>query len=502
VVGLGSEGASDAAISREVGIARATVARILNRPRKRAQVVRSGDEFSLAEMSAHLEPPRDTALSSTMWTVPQIRAARDAQLRGEFEQPAKMAAMMRTDDALFVARDNRLAPQRCVGVTIQPAGDGPQETAKRYAAEAEALYGTDGVAIAPGSIADVNGDLADHGIAIGYLTPQVREDGSRVDLYFDHWPMEAVRFESWTGRLMTRVETMPTEGSRFQSRMLLDVPINHGDGRWVVFANHSTKPWRQSAALLPASLVWARHAHGVIDWVKASGAHGNAKVVGEMPADMLIRGKEGDLTKEAQDFMALLRAVASKDAPVGLKPAGAGLDYLVNSSNAWQVWKELIMNAEKAAARIYLGTDGVLGSQGGAPGVDISQLFGVATTKVQGDLTTIERGFHSGVLVPWCAINFGDSRLAPRRVYDMPDADSAAARKEYAEASAAFWADIERHRTLGFELTQDYVNELAKRYGVRAPTLGEMPAPPAPPGASEPSKDDPDEDEEDEDEET
>ena len=48
-------------------------------------------------------------------------------------------------------------------------------------------------------------------------------------------------------------------------------------------------------------------------------------------------------------------------------------------------------------------------SQGGGPGIDIATLLGVSTVKVQGDLEALQRGFRTGVLEPWCAINFGDS---------------------------------------------------------------------------------------------
>jgi phage gp29-like protein len=437
-------------------------------PRKRAQKSRQSAEFPVGRLMSEIEPPRNTAGSSAYtWTIDQIRAARDAQLRGDFARPAQMAASMRTDDALFTAYDNRLAPQRCIDVAIVPSPTGPQEKARMIAGEAEALFGRDGIALPHGVIADINGDIANHGLAVAICHYQPRDDGSRVDVFVDHWPIEFVRWDPISRQLVTKVEV--AAGSRY------DVPITHGDGRWAVFANHSSRPWQQGACILSAALIWARHAHGVRDWARGSTSHGNAKVIGEMPEGMPIRKHDGTLTQEAEDFMTLLRAVASLESPVGLRPAGAKTDYVTNTSNALQVWHELVTNAEKAAARVYLGTDGTLGAQGGAPGVDIATLFGVATTKVQGDLRCIERGLLTGVIEPWCAINWGDSSLAPSRRYMMPDADADAVRRQYAGAAAAFHEDVRLHRENGFELTQDVVNELAERYGVRPPTIGELP---------------------------
>jgi hypothetical protein len=135
------------------------------------------------------------------------------------------------------------------------------------------------------------------------------------------------------------------------------------------------------------------------------------------------------------------------------------------------VWHELVLNAEKAAARIYLGTDGTLGAQGGAPGVDITALFGVATTKVQGDFQCIERALLTGLIEPWCALNFGDSTLAPTRRYLLPDPDEDARRASVGTRRSAFFADIKASRDNGFEITQAYVEATAKAYDVDAPLL-------------------------------
>lgn len=442
---------------------------VMGAPSKRARKIRNASEFNSAKLQAQLTPPKQN-VGAVAWTLTEIFSARDAQMRGQFRMAARLAEAMRTDDALAVAYENRLAPQRCIPVQLKSAKGARGESVKN---EAEALFGEAGVGIHPDTKADINGCFVNHGVAFGVNVWTPREDGTRVDVEHRYWPIEFVRWDSYKQCYVTQTE----EGQEEE--------IVHGDGRWVVYKKHEHEPWKQEAAILPAAAVWARHAFAARDWAKGSVAHGNAKVVGEMPEGVPLQDADGNLTSEAAAMLALVQAVASADSPAGIRPAGAKIDYLTNNSTAWQVWAELIANAEKAAARIYLGTDGVLGSQGGAPGVDIQALFGVATTRVQGDLGCIERALLTGVIEPWTAINFGDSALAPQYQYQIPDADEDAQRASFATRNQAFLADIKAAKDAGLALTDEYIEALAEKHGV--PALKLAPAPAAPAAAPAPA---------------
>lgn len=432
-------------------------------PSKRARKVRSDKEFGAAVLAAQLRPPKGSVAIHS-WSLSDIYSARQEQMIGRFKRASRLAESMRTDDALFVARTNRLAPQRCTKVELV-AAKGARGAS--IAAEAEALFGADGIGVRPETLVDIHGTLVDHGVAFGYATPITRPDGSRVDYMLEAWPIEHVRWDSIARAFKTLVDGGPEE------------TITHGDGRWIVFRQQEIEPFK-NGAILSACLVWARHAFANRDWAKASTAHGNAKVVGEMPLGVKLQEADGGLTTEAAAFLELLKAMANGDVPVGIRPAGSKTDYVVNSSNAWQIWKELSENAEKAAARVYLGTDGMLGAQGGAPGVDIVSLFGVASTLVQGDFGALERGLLTGLIEPWTAINFGDSSLAPKRVYLLPDEDADAARDSIAKRRQAFYADVKAAKESGFAITPDFVAMLAKEYDIEAPPLAALaPSPPA-----------------------
>ncbi len=441
---------------------------------KRARKVRSESEFDVAKLKAAFAVPRGSGVPLTSWLLADIFGARDDQLRGQFLRPARLAESMRTDDALAPALENRLAPQRCIPVEVVPAGGA---RGLSVATEAEALFGESGIAISADTSASVHACLVTHDIAFAQVTPVPRKDGTRIDYTASAWPIEHVRWDVTDRCFKTRVDPMTGEAATSG-----EIPIVHGDGRWIIFQRFEIDPFKH-ASLLAAALVWARHAYGIRDWAKSSVAHGNVKMIGEMAAGVPLQDANGE-TPDATALIALMRAMVSDDSPVGIRPAGSKTEFMANSSNAWQVFDELVKNAESAAARIYLGTDAVMGSKGGAPGVDVQAMFGVAATKVQGDLECISRGWQTGLIEPWAALNFGDSSLAPTRRYMLPDADADAEVASRGTRHTAFFDHIDRAKQSGFAVDQVYVDKIAGQYQVDPPTLAAAPAAAAPAGVT------------------
>jgi hypothetical protein len=453
---------------------------------KRAKLIRKETEFDVSRLSARLRMPRDGRTTIDAWSLEAIYEARQEQLLGQFVRPARMAEAMRTDDALFTAHMNRVAPQSVIPVTVESSGGARGDL---IASEAEALFGANGVGVTAATLKNIHSCLVDHGVAFATCAATPREDGSRVDMEMHYWPIEYVRWDPVFRVFKARCDPntvqpgdIPEEASNVYGFIGgFWVPIVHGDGRWIIFSDYEIEPFRNNACILPACLVWARHAFAANDWRKGSKAHGSAKVIGELPAGVPLQNGAGALSAEAEAFVELLRAIGSDEAPVGIRPAGSKTDFLTNNSTAWQVWAELMNNAEKASARIYLGTDGTLGTQGGAPGIDIGALFGVAATKVRGDLECISRGIDTGLIAPWTAINFGDSKLAPKRKYIVPNDDAAKVISEYAERNDAFFKALVDARTAGLTLTPEYIGQLAERYDVLPPGLAAPPSPPPAP---------------------
>jgi hypothetical protein len=432
---------------RDVGEAIQLVSRIVDKTRKAKEFAKN-----LPRLSAPIK-----VQGPFSWSLEAIRSARDHQMRGDFALPVRLAEAMRTDDALFVAYHNRIAPQSAVQTKLV-AHDSTRGV--RIAAKAAAS-----VQIARSVLEGISGTLANHGIAIGYIEQEANDDGTCVDFKLTEWPLEHVKWDPSREVLWTRTKDSSRE------------IITHGDGQWVIFRKFSVLPWTQEACVLPGAFIWAAHANGIKDWALASTSHGQAKIVGKLPEGLSLQDSENALTPEAQGFLNLLQDLISGEGGAGIAPFGADVQFLANGSTAWQVFSELILNREKAAARVYLGTDAMMGAGGGAPGVDISALFGVATTKIQGDFAAIEQALWTGVYQPWTAINEGDSRYAPRLVYQLPDPDAAAKSAEKAAKRDRLFGALDRMRALNLDITQADVDALAAEYGVSpAPRLGATPA--------------------------
>jgi phage gp29-like protein len=435
-------------------------------PSKRAKKIRVAKDFDLVALAAELRTPK---VSSGLyaWDLTSIRAARDEQMLGYFQQPARLVEATRTDYAIFASFLNRLAPQRGLPIRIEPAGGA---RGARIASEAEALFGRKGIGIKRDTLADIDGCLANHGVAFAVNVVTPREDGSRVDFEVKYWPIEFVRWDPVCRSFKTL-----TENGGYET-------ITHADGRWIVFQEHESEPWK-FGAILPLALVWADHAFGVRDRAKSSNAHGNAKWVGALPEGVPLEDETGQLTREGKAFLQLLRDVASADMPVGIKPFGATVDYIVNNSTQWQIFKEIIDSGDKSADRVYLGHDSEADSVGGDM---VSYLFDVRNDIVEGALRAIETGLREGTIEPWAAINFGDSTFAPERCYLMPDADQDARLKSLGERYKLFHDTIAQAITNKFDVTQDYVNKLAKEFDITAPTLPVISSIPTPSVAGTP----------------
>ena len=412
--------------------------------------VRTEDEFK-APLTITAPPHK---LAITEWDLERIRVARDAQMRGQFDLPVRLAEAMRTDTAMFNAYHNRLRAQSAIPAKLVAA---PGARGAAIARKAEAS-----VFIAKSVLKGLYGTLANHGIAIGKVVREPNEDGTRVDFRLVEWPLEFVRWRQYENLLVT----MTREG--------ILQPIVHGDGEWVIFRKFNDRPWTQDACLLPGALCWAAHANGIANWAAASRSHGQAKIIGELPAGISLAGQNADgtpagMSPEAFAFLQMLQDVVLGDAGVGIRPAGAKTDFLANGSTAWQVFDAFTTNRERAAMRIYNGTDAALGSTGDAPGIDIAQLFGISDTAIEDDLDAIEQALRTGVYEPWCAVNEGTSQYAPALIFQYPDPDAAKEEEQRRKKRADLLALCKEYTAQGFVLDQATIDSLAAELGVTNP---------------------------------
>ncbi len=405
---------------------------------------RSSKEFDRA-LSVNLHSPTQRQ-GTTGWDLARIHDARSQQALGKFALPVQLADAMLTDDAIYTAFHNRVAPQAAIQATLEAAPVARGESVQRKAAAA--------ITTPRAVLQGIQGTMANHGVAIGYVRQESNRSGTLVRMTLEEWPLEFVQWDQSEEVLWTQTK----ESSR--------VNITHGDGTWIRFQKFALNPWKRAACLLPASLIWAAHANAISDWAGGTKAHGLAQILGRLPEGFSVRDADGNLTADALAFLQLIQALASGETGAGIAPPGSEIEFLANGSTAWQIFETLESNRGKAAARVYQGTDAALGSVGGAPGVDIAQLFGVATTILQGDFTAIESALKTGLYDPWTAINEGTSQYAPSLKYQLPDPDLNAKRDENAKAIERVTTAIEALKKQKLEVTQPVVDALCRALGV------------------------------------
>lgn len=417
-------------------------------------ITRTASPFAPAiSASTTVAPPQRKQGGGSDWSLESIRTARDAQLRGQFELPVRMAEAFRTNDALFTAYQARVATQSAIRLAWRPVDtDGGRAAAVR----AKRLIHT------PQHVREsILGTMANHGLAIGYVLHETLDtlNGPAVCMTLTEWPLEHVRYNPSTCTLETRTRDNGT------------VTITHGDGRWIVFRKFGLAPWTQDACVLPGSFIWAAHAGGVSDWAGASYSHGQPKTVGMLPEGVPLGDRDNTalLSPEATAILSTLATLAAGDSTAGVLPHGAEAKLLFNGSTAWQVFKELILDRSKAAMRIYCGTDAALGSQGGAPGVDVASLFSVASTRIQGDFEALERGYLEGMVEPWAVLHGIGRADAPALVYEMPDVDGDRRAAQEATAIERLATSVKALKDSGMSVTQDVVTSLATVLTVSVP---------------------------------
>lgn len=391
---------------------------------------------------------RTTGLGS--WTRDAIAAAVAAQIRGTFSSAVQLQRSLLKEPAIFAASENRLAPQRGLAREVSPPkGAVLAGTSSAILEEARRNFTSDSsVALSPGVIADDHERLVFHGFAVGQVVWAPRGDGSREDPVVTPWPLEATEWSESDRMLIATT----TDGR---------VPIEHGDGRWVVVRKHSDTPWRRGA-IVPLGTIWPDLAFGRRDRSLNAQSHGDDKWLGFLPEGVAIDSPEGAaMLDELEHLYDFQRA--------SIFAHGAQVRRDQSTSTNWQIFKELLESDDKAAQKILLGQDGTMTNSGGSY-VKAWGLFGVRNDLVEGDLSSLGAAYSTGLVRPWSIVNFGRwDRLAYQWL--IPDADEDARRESLAARSDAFFRTIDAARKAGFVVDQAMADRLAEQYGLGKMTL-------------------------------
>lgn len=384
------------------------------------------------------------------WKNETVAAARAAQVRGRFREPVALRRSLLTERSIYAAAINRLAPQRGLPRTITTEHELSGSKAA-WLAEARATFcPTASVALPMGAQSDAFAGVAFHGVHVEQIHWVARSDGSREDAFVTAFPLEAVEFSEIDRLLVAHT----TEGH---------VPIVHGDGRWLVTAQHSDAPW-EWGAIVPLSTLWSSIAFARRDRSQNAESHGEDKWLGELPEGVGLDSPQAQaLLDELVKLYEFRRCL--------VHPHGSKIVRNEAMGQNWQIFKEIIEGDTKDAARVMLGQDGTINDAGGNY-IKSKTLFGVRNDIVEGDVTARGAAVSTGLLRPWSIINSG-TWDAMRFEWVLPDADEDARVESIAKRRESFWVDIERARANGFVVDREYVEKVARAYKVDVPKLAD-----------------------------
>lgn len=398
------------------------------------------------------------------WDADSVSATRNCHLDGsDFARSAGLIVHMRKDAAIYAALDQRVAPFRGLShafeapvrpgaVEYVPEGRAAPERMRELTARVYDLKA--GSALSTSLLSEVIELVAMAGFCVTRNRMVTREDGGLVELRPEVWPLESVSWSSWGG-----LQAETTEGR---------VPIVHGDGVWTVFSQHAAFPWVWGA-LVPLSFCWIDRAFGVRDRRNQSQSNGSGKPIGILPEGMKTNSAEGTAA------LALMRAL-HKPLAGGVAPHGMEIKWLESTSQAWQIYREIISGNDRDIPRVLLGQDGTTRAEGGNYVKD-GVLVGVRNDKVEADLGMLTRGLLEGVFRPFSWLNAGSVDVASRLVWQMPDPDRDQRIESYGKRSIAYTADVQARRAAGSVIDQGLLDRLAARYEVEPMVLDAAPAP-------------------------
>lgn len=395
------------------------------------------------------------------WTEESVDTATDAQIRGKFKQPVRLAKSLLKEPSIFAASVNRLAPHRGLRRRVKaPTGVELKGSSASILDEAQATFGVPtSVALSAGVLADDFDRLSLHAYSVNQLYWLPRADGSRLDAFVEAWPLEFVEYFEVPpdGCDEPGCYALTTEGY---------VRIIHGNGRWMVTALHADQPWRHGALVALAGL-WVDMRFGRRDRSRNAESHGDDKWFAILPPSIMPSDPNGlDVQNEL--------AAMYDPRHAAVFPNSTTVTRSEAMSQNWQIFKELLGSGFVDASRILLGQDGTMTNTGGNY-IKAWGMFGVRNDIIEGDFSAENAAITTGLLRPWSLINFGRwDKLEHEWI--MPDADEDARRESIAERTDAFNKAWKEYRDNGAEITQPFLDKLAAEYGVTAPTLATAPA--------------------------
>lgn len=274
----------------------------------------------------------------TTWTVPAVRAALLAHELGDFSASAQLGDQLRRDDRIFATLDTRVLGALGLPYSTLPS----DETDARSDAEkiARRVHSWWFRAFPESVLADVLRLVDIMGFAIGEL------------LWHEEWVPTSRNLGVYELRPRLRIhhpQFVRHDATRDAWFLLTEegeVCITPGDGRWVLFAHGTDRPW-MNGALRALALPWLIRTFGRRDWARRSEIDGIGVKKAKTPAS---------IAPEVLDkFLAQVRALGAESTLV--LPDGYDFSIDANQLSAAEGFSRLIGACDTAITLALLGAN-------------------------------------------------------------------------------------------------------------------------------------------------
>lgn len=377
------------------------------------------------------------------WDIARIRAARDAHARGEFFTSAQLCDAVLNDPNVFSALTQRVSP----AVVVEPQVTGPDSpmlrAAQAYFPEKRIDSTIDPGVYSTALRAWVHAELALAGVCFLQAQWKPREDGSLIDGCLEPWPLVATYRDTVNNRYIA----VTTKG---------EIPIVHGDGKWVVIEPWGYESYRKGA-IRPIGLTYGSSGYARIDRAGASRATGQPSIWGELPEGVRISSDEG------KEFAKALQTVLRGRA-WGIRPFGAKTELVQITGQAATIFGDILKSDKSEVFAALCGQDGTASDKGGTYTKAVileGVLYSVVERCVKAEASAIGTGF----LRPWSALNGFDPANTPALRFPLPDPEADARVKAILDRYEWCANAIKALRGAGLQVTQTDIDRIAREAG-------------------------------------
>lgn len=390
------------------------------------------------------------------WTLDKVRRVVNEHDAGDGYATVRLKRVLTKDARVEGALGQRTSAPVGLPIRVSSSGYyGGTGTGEIARSECEAMFSPRSTTCPPSLRRAILEDCVMGGRAIVQNLWTPREDGERIDLTLELWPLEQSFWNQSIGRwtLITRDHGL--------------LPIEHGHGRWLIFEPWGPRSWFHGA-VRTLGMPWSDRAYAQRYRASHAKAHGSPSAIGELPTGMPINGPDG------KAFQRLIMALRD-GRPAAIRPAGSKTEYLEVTHDSWRIFDSIVKNTGEDIQIALLGQSGT-GEKGNVYTATKGPFNGVRSDYVQADCTGLEVPLQTGAIRPWTALNFG-LEWTPEIAHEVPDPEEDLKHASALRKHQGFAIAVRRYREAGFVVDAEVAARIAKDFSIdKVPVLGAIPA--------------------------